>query len=303
MRSRENFHFIYVLLFLEAAFFLFQTQDLERYRRMFAFVPSAVLDGEVWRLVTYQFIHEGRWRLIGFLFSVLILYIMGNALEQEWGSFDFIVFWGLSILGSAGVAFLLGFPLLGSFFLFYSLLLAYAATYPEMTFMLWGLLPVKVKWLGWFSLGSLALGLFALRPTSLAAAGGSVLSLAYFWYRHGRHNAGPIAPRLRRKKGPLVQVDPAVVANEEKRAESNLALFGEVRKTLDSGDPEAIESMLAHLDREKTPNVNICPPADFKPLGEDRFCARCEGFAECSARFVRASTANEEDDSKAASRG
>jgi membrane associated rhomboid family serine protease len=297
---RENLHVIYVLLFLEAAFYVFQIQDPERYRQMFAFIPAAVADGEVWRLLTYQFIHGGA---LGFFFSVLILYIMGNALEEQWGSFDFVVFWALSFLGSAAVGFMLGSPLLGSFFLTYSLLLAYAATYPEMTFLLFFVLPVKVKWLAWIALAILAFGLLTLRPTSLAAAGGAAASLGWFWMRHGRQVAGPITPRLRRKPGPLVQVDPAVVANEEKRAESNLALYGEVQKTLDSGDPEAIESMLAHLDREKTPNVNICPPADFKPLGEDRFCARCEGFAECSARFVRASTASEEDDSKAASRG
>ncbi|HSN69341.1 MAG TPA: rhomboid family intramembrane serine protease [Thermoanaerobaculia bacterium] len=299
MRSRENIHVIYVLLFLEAAFFVFQTQDPERYAEMFAFVPAAVLSGEVWRLLTYQFIHGGA---LSFFFSVLILYIMGNNLEEEWGTFDFVAFWVLSFLGSAAVGFALGSPLFGSFFLSYSLLFAYAATYPEMTFYIFFVLPVKVKWLAWIALVILGFGILMRSPTSLAAAGGAGASMLWFWMRHGRYATGRIAPRLRRAK-PLTHVSPAVAASEEKRAEANLAMFGELQRTLESGDRSAIEATLARLDREKTPNVNICPPADFKPLAEDRFCAKCEGFAECSARLIRASTAGESDDRQASGRG
>lgn len=300
MRSRENLHVIYVLLFLEAAFFIFQTQDAERYQQLFAFVPSAVLSGQVWRLLTYQFIHGGA---LGFFFSVLILYIMGNALEEEWGSFDFVAFWALSMLGSAAVGFAIGSPLLGSFFLSYSLLFAYGATYPEMTFYIFFVLPVKVKWLAWIAVAFLAFGVFMLRPTSLAAAGGAAVSLLYFWMRHGRHTAPGITPRLRRKARPLLRVDPAVAASEEKRADANVALFAEVQGALASDDPSAAGAMTARLDRETVAGVNICPPADFKPLADDRFCARCEGFAECSARLMRASTAGGESDAQAARRG
>jgi len=33
--------------------------------------------------------------------------------------------------------------------------------------------------------------------------------------------------------------------------------------------------------------VNICPPVDYKPEDSDRYCVRCEGFAECTARHLR----------------
>jgi hypothetical protein len=32
--------------------------------------------------------------------------------------------------------------------------------------------------------------------------------------------------------------------------------------------------------------VNICPPADYKPENNDGYCIRCDGFSECSARFL-----------------
>jgi membrane associated rhomboid family serine protease len=301
MRSRENLHAIYVLLFLEAAFFVFQVQDAERYQQLFAFVPSAVLAGEVWRLLTYQFIHGGA---LSFFFSVLILYIMGNALEEEWGTFDFIAFWALSFLGSAAVGFALGTPLLGAYFLSYSLLFAYAATYPEMTFYVFFVLPVKVKWLAWIAIAILLFGVVRMQAPSLAAAGGAAASLAYFWLRHGRHSGPRGLPRLRRRaQAPLSGPSPSVVAGEEKRAESNLAQFADVQRTLDSGDRPAIDAMIERLDREATPGVNICPPADFKPLAEDRFCAKCEGFQECSARHMRAVAQTAGSEKPSAGRG
>ena len=32
--------------------------------------------------------------------------------------------------------------------------------------------------------------------------------------------------------------------------------------------------------------MNICPPADYKPDNADGYCIRCEGFAECSVRYI-----------------
>jgi hypothetical protein len=49
-----------------------------------------------------------------------------------------------------------------------------------------------------------------------------------------------------------------------------------------------IDKLLAQCERDIVPNVNICPPADYKPENADGYCLRCEGFAECSARYLRA---------------
>ncbi len=127
MTRRENLHSLYVLLFLNIAFFLIQTQSPEKYGTFFSFQRDALMRGEVWRLFTYQFIQSSALSLF---FSLLILYIMGSVVEQEWGTGHFLVFYVLSTVGSAAVAFLLGFPLIGSFFLSYSLLFAYAHMVP-----------------------------------------------------------------------------------------------------------------------------------------------------------------------------
>ncbi|MGH9456711.1 MAG: rhomboid family intramembrane serine protease [Thermoanaerobaculia bacterium] len=289
-KSRENIHVIYILLFLEAAFFVLQTQDPERYARFFAFVPDRFFAGEIWRLLTYQFIQSG---LLGFFFSLLILYIMGNALEDQWGSADFVTFWALSIVGSAAVAVFLGSPLIGSFFLTYSLLFAYAATYPEMTFLIFFVLPVKVKWLAWIALAFLAFGVVRMQPASLAAAGGALVSMAYFWLRHGRYARG----RVPRPKV-VVSQRPPIDAGDETRADRNLALFDRVEKTVATGTPEERERLRSEIEKTIVPGVNICPPPDYKPRAEDRYCIRCEGFSECTARFIR--LAEEKDERRAA---
>lgn len=287
LRSRENLHVIYILLFLEAAFFLLQMQDPERYRAMFAFIPERFFAGEVWRLITYQFTQGSA---LGLFFALLILYIMGNALEEEWGTVDFVAFWAISVLASAAVGVMFGFPLIGSFFLTYSLLFAYALTYPEMTFYLFFVLPVKVKWLAWIALAFLLIGLIRLSPTSFAAAGGAAASLLFFWFRHGRGARPRILP-VRPKAS--FHERPPISASDENLADRNLAMFDEVEAVLATGDPAAREELIRKIEPHIQPGVNICPPPDYKPRNEDRYCIRCEGFPECSVRFIRLKAGDE----------
>jgi hypothetical protein len=45
-------------------------------------------------------------------------------------------------------------------------------------------------------------------------------------------------------------------------------------------------------EREIVSGVNICSPGDFKPEHSDRYCVRCEGFAECTVRHLRMNRPN-----------
>lgn len=69
------------------------------YGRYVRYVPS-----ELWRLVTPIFIHIG-WQ--HFLFNVFFLYIVGQMIEQVWGSWRFLVLYLLSgIMGNVWTLFL-----------------------------------------------------------------------------------------------------------------------------------------------------------------------------------------------------
>ena len=88
-RKGENLHAIYVLLFLNIAFFLLEHQDAKRFAALFSFTRAGIIRGELWRLFTYQFTQAGQgWfffpRPLVLFFNLLLLYLMGNALEEEW---------------------------------------------------------------------------------------------------------------------------------------------------------------------------------------------------------------------------
>ena len=67
----------------------------------------------------------------------------------------------------------------------------------------------------------------------------------------------------------------------------NSARFVAIKKAVASAADADIARLIAQCDSEAVPGVNICPPADYKPENSDRYCIRCEGFAECSARYLR----------------
>ncbi|MBI2215563.1 MAG: rhomboid family intramembrane serine protease [Acidobacteria bacterium] len=282
---RENLHSIYILLFLNIAFYVFQTQDVEKYVALFSLDRTSVLDGQLWRLFTYQFTQSSA---ISLFFSLLILYIMGAVLEELWGTWEFLAFYLLSLFGSAAVGMAFGFPLLGSYFLTYSLLFAYAHSFPEQTFLIFFVLPVKVKWIAWFAAGLLAIGIVTLRPPSIAALGGVLASFAWYWFRHG-------PARILPRKVPAAFRPAPVDSAHEGLADRNLARFAEMKRTLAEGTPEERQKLAESIGKDITPGVNICPPVDYKPEAEDRYCVRCEGFAECSVRFLKLNEPAAED--------
>jgi len=122
------------------------------------FRPKAVLQGEIWRLVTFLFVPAvgGGLNPISLLFFVMylmFLHLMGTALESTWGTFQYNVFVWISYLASITASVLVG-AVFGdeaagtNLFLYESIFLAFAWLFPDYEILLFLILPVKVKWLG-----------------------------------------------------------------------------------------------------------------------------------------------------------
>ena len=107
--------------------------------------PSKVMEGEVWRLVTFIFIPVGGGVVTMFL-ALYLNYIAGSGLEQEWGGFKFNVYYLVCILTTIVISFLTGEKATASA-INLSLFLAFAKVYPDFELLLFFILPVKVKWL------------------------------------------------------------------------------------------------------------------------------------------------------------
>ncbi len=110
---------------------------------------SMVLQGEVWRLITFIFIPPSTSPV--FLLIVLYFYyIIGYALESEWGSFLFNVYYLIGILGAIVAGTITGFG--SNTFINLSLFFAFALLYPEYEIRLFFVFPVRIKYLAFFNL-------------------------------------------------------------------------------------------------------------------------------------------------------
>jgi membrane associated rhomboid family serine protease len=279
----ENLRSIYILLFLNIAFFLLQHQDPEKFTRLFTFDRHAVGAGEIWRLFTYQFVQAGHVGLLTIppvltlFLNLILLALMGLSVEEEWGTFHFISFYLISTLASAATAAYLDIPLQGSFFINFTLLFVYAALNREQTFYLSMFIPIRVTVLAWLAFAALLAGVFFGMRANLAALVGALAGFAY--YLSQRVEAEPEAPS-----------GYAPPSGEEKVisiATRNLARVTAAKKALTSGADADIDRLIVAAEREIIRGVNICPPVDYKPEHSDRYCVRCEGFAECTARHLR----------------
>lgn len=52
---------------------------------LLGFSASAILQGQVWRLVTFIFVPASSHNIFFFLVTLYFYYFIGNALENEWG--------------------------------------------------------------------------------------------------------------------------------------------------------------------------------------------------------------------------
>lgn len=279
-RSRgENLRSIYILLFLTISFFFLEYEDPQKYARLFSFDANAVSAGEVWRIFTYQFTQAGQgWfafpRPLVLFFTLLLLYLMGSAVEEEWGTWNFLGFFAVSAIGSAVAAAALGIPLLGSYFVNFSLLFVYASVFPQQTFYLFAMVPVRIRWIAYVAALVLITGVFAGGRSNTAALVGAAASYAFF-----------LANRVR----VIVIHDHDSIDDDEMpdgTAIRNAARFVAIKRAVNDSNASEIDRLVTQLERDIVRGVNVCPPPDYKPDHTDGYCIRCDGFSECSARFL-----------------
>ena len=119
----------------------------------------AVLQGEVWRLLTFIFVPSSSTPF-SLVLTLYLMWLIGHTLEQSWGDFRFNVYYflGVSNLTDNNVVGVLGAILAAAvtgwgttYYLNLSLFFAFAMLYPEMRLLLFFIIPVKVKWLALFS--------------------------------------------------------------------------------------------------------------------------------------------------------
>lgn len=109
-------------------------------------IPELVVAGEWWRLITFLFIPPLTNPIFAF-FAWYLFYMMGTALENQWGAFRYNLFLLIGYFVTVAVTFLFPFSTATNIFIGGSVFLAFAFLFPEFTMYIFFILPVKIKWL------------------------------------------------------------------------------------------------------------------------------------------------------------
>ena len=181
--------------------------------------PELVMQGQVWRLVSWVLMPPSE--LSVFVIITLMFYFhVGRVLENAWGDFRYtlyivsgIVFTDIGVVGTYVIMNLCGLDEFASFFAMYSntstyylclsMFLAYAFMFPEMQVLLYFIIPIKVKWLGYLDIAYLIysilvfgmIGYYAGMVTIIM----SVLNYIVFYFLMKGKNRVSAAHRKRKK--------------------------------------------------------------------------------------------------------
>lgn len=108
------------------------------------FDRTLILQGEVWRLLSFLF-EPTSSSMLWILFSLYFYYMIGDALENYWGSFRFNVYYFVGVLGAIISGMITGYT--SNNYLNLSLFFAFAVLYPNYELLLFFFFPVKIKYL------------------------------------------------------------------------------------------------------------------------------------------------------------
>ena len=137
------------------------------------FYPELILEGQVWRLLTFIFTPVATGgsniftQVLFFSLTTYFYYWIGNALERQWGTTRFNVFYALGvalnlILGlviyavqpvTAAMTGGYYYQTATMYYVNMSMFFSFATLYPDMMVLLYGIIPLKVKWIAWLDMG------------------------------------------------------------------------------------------------------------------------------------------------------
>ena len=105
---------------------------------------GALLRGQIWRLLTFVFVPPTSSPIFA-LFALYFYYMIGTALERRWGKVKFNLYYIVGMVCAWVACLLTGYA--ANTYLNLSLFFAFAAMFPNEEVYLFGILPIKMKYL------------------------------------------------------------------------------------------------------------------------------------------------------------
>jgi len=227
------------------------------------FNRAAILQGQLWRLITYPLCYAGTNPLFTLIF-LFCYYSLGRAMENVWGTFRFNLFYFTGVVLMDVFCMIFG----GSataYYLNLSLFLGFATLYPDSRFLLFFIIPVKA-WI--FALLDLALTFYdVINLTFLGYFPFSLfplVALANYFLFFGKDVANVIPMSWRANFNRLVR--------KAKPKKANAA-------PIPFPSAGSYEATTAKVKEPYTHRCTVCGRTDISnPELEFRYCSRCNGY-------------------------
>lgn len=231
------------LLIANAGVYLLQKIYLDRFLGIVGLVPSRVLQGYIWQLITYMFLHGNLFHIF---FNLIFLWMLGSELERYWGSRFFLKYYMVTGIGAGIVNVLVQphsrVPTIGASGAIFGLIIAFALAFPERELWLYFIFRIKAKYFAVLVGFIEVVALFMMPNASIARfahLGGLVVG--YFYLKQEVY-----AWRLKWLIGSWQQK--AKARAESKRLQREQEIRAEIDRILDKIGSQGIESL---TDRER----------------------------------------------------
>ncbi len=106
---------------------------------------EGILNLQLWRLITFVLVPP-TYSIIWIIFALYFYYFIGTALESTWGTLKFNAYYLINMIATIVCAMIFGGAYIG-LYINLSMFLAFAYLYPNQEFLLFFILPIKVKYL------------------------------------------------------------------------------------------------------------------------------------------------------------
>ncbi len=229
---------------------------------LLCFNRQAILHGQIWRLFTYP-LTLLQDNILFQLITLVCYFSLGQAMERLWGTFKFNLFYltGVVLMDIYSMVFNCT---ANVYYLNMSLFLSYATMYPQASFLLFFIIPIKAWVFALIDLVIVFTGLFAMPFTPYNFF--PVIALANYFLFFG--------------KDVLNVIPVSWIANLRR-------LFRKITPAKKSGRPKVIpfpsagsyEATTATPKAPYTHRCTICGRTDVSnPELEFRYCSRCKGY-------------------------
>jgi len=148
-----------ILITLQAFGFLLISSDPTWATRLALFPERVLQQGEWWRLVTYLSMPL-TMGIIWMVFVCWFLYSMLDWLENEWGSFKTTFYILVSIVLTIAFSLIFSYPVYDVRDFNSTLFLAAASLFPEQEISIFGIIPVKMKYMAYLTAAFILYRLF-----------------------------------------------------------------------------------------------------------------------------------------------